>query len=81
MLSAELLRELTQFLIERPERFEFSNGCKAWCETDDPEWIWLSSPYGVDSAISGDARELKQRLKSYLSFWSESRNEQGDLLS
>ena len=79
-MRVEHMNEVTQFLRERPVSFEFSGGCKAWTEADDPEWIWLSSPYGVDTAISGDARELEEGLKKYLSFWSEPRDERGRLL-
>ena len=80
-MSPEIRHELTRFIVDRPQSFEFSCGCKAFTESDDPNFIWLCSPYGVESAISAkDGRELKDRLQNYLKFWSENRNEKGDLL-
>lgn len=80
-MRSELSRERTQFIVERPERFEFSCGCKAFTDSYDPNFVWLCSPYGIESAISlVDGSELRKRLQRYLNFWSADRRENGDLI-
>jgi len=79
-MSAELLRELTDFIVSRPGYYRFSNGVSAGID-ESGDLLWLTSPYGVDTSVSyRDSPELRQQLRRYLSFWTASRNENGELI-
>jgi len=79
-MSPEIRHEMTHFIRQRPEYYQFSNGVTAGVDSSD-DLLWLSSPYGVDTAVSyTNADELRQQLKRYLQFWTASRDEKGDLL-
>lgn len=79
-MSPELRHEMTEFITQRPLHYRFSNGVSASVDSDD-NLLWLSSPYGADTAVSYETTgELRQKLKQYLDFWGASRNERGDAL-
>lgn len=80
-MSPEIRHEITEFIRKRPLHYVFSNGVSASVDVSD-DLLWLSSPYGVDTAVSYQTpQELRQKLKKYLEFWCVSRNERGDALS
>ena len=79
-LECEYLAQLKQALNSKPVPFVFSNGCTIYFE-EDKGWVVFSSPYGIDSALQyASTQELINKSIKYLIYWSENRDEEGNVL-